>query len=95
TAPDRINETVTLRNGGATAIDLDGWFLRDAGGRVWTLASLGNLAPGQSATIQRNGMPMSLNNTGDTIVLLDAANQEQDRFEYSATQPGALIETGH
>lgn len=91
---DRLKEQVTIRNAGSTAVNLAGWFLQDESGRVWTLASLGSLDPGESATILRNGMPMSLNNDGDTIVLLDSANQEQDRFRYSGSSPGQVISTG-
>src|SRR5262249_17504293 len=55
---DTQNEEVTLRNVSLAAVSLQGWVLRDASGRIWTLAGLGTIQPGQSATIRRNGMPM-------------------------------------
>lgn len=93
--PDNQFEEVTLRNDGAAAVSMAGWLLRDAGGRVWTLVSLGTIASGQSATTQRNGMPMSLNNNGDVITLLDPSGQARDSFSYSASQRDVPIQTGH
>lgn len=51
--------------------------------RVWTVVSLGSIDSGESKTIKRNDMPMSLNNIGDEIFLLDSENQVRDRFFYT------------
>ena len=91
---DRELEEVTLRNVGASTVDLVGWRLEDAGGRIWSLVSLGDIGPGTSETILRAGMPMSLNNSGDTILLIDAADKVQDRFEYPSTREGVRLEAG-
>jgi len=88
-------EEVTLRNDSTAAISLSGWVLRDASGRVWALAGLGSVNPGQTVTARRNGMPMSLDNDGDEIVLLDSTGGERDRFSYPDSQPGVRIQTGH
>ncbi len=93
--PDRLAERVTLRNGGTNAVDLSEWFLRDAGARVWTLAEVGTLAAGASVAVRREGMPMSLDNDGDSIALVDPAGQVVDSVSYAASQPGVEIETGH
>jgi len=74
---------------------LSGWTLRDRSGRTWALTGLGTLAPGNSKTIKRNGMPMSLNNAGDEIELLDAGNSVHDKFEYTGSTEGVAIQTGH
>ena len=50
-------------------------YVRDLAGHTWTLDSLGTLQPNQEKTIRRNGQPMSLNNNGDTIDLLDSINK--------------------
>ena len=92
---DRNAERVTLANGGTAAVDLSLWFLRDASGRVWSLAGLGTVAAGGSATIEREGMAMSLDNDGDAIVLVDAAGQVVDSVSYAGSQPGVEIVTGH
>jgi len=92
---DKELEEVILRNDGTSTVSMAGWILQDESGRVWTLVSIGTIAPGQSATIRRNGMPMSLNNSGDEITLFDPGNQSQDRFRYPDSQEGMLIQTGH
>jgi beta-lactamase superfamily II metal-dependent hydrolase len=88
---DRELEEVVLRNDGAAAADLTAWVLEDASGRVWTLAGVGQLAAGQTATVMRAGMPMSLNNTGDTIVLRNDAGQAVDSVTYTATGEGVRV----
>ncbi len=77
--------------------NMDSWLLRDAGGRVWALTSMGTIGAGASATIQRNGMPMSLNNTGpEAIELLDAGGRQVvDSFSYQGSQPNVAIQTMH
>lgn len=92
---DRDLEEVTLGNRGAAAVSMAGWILQDESGRIWPLVSVGAIQPQSSATIWRNGMPMSLNNNGDEIVLIDPSNQIRDRFEYTGSQEGVLIQTGH
>ena len=92
---DRLFEEVTLRNSGTVAISMAGWTLKDLSGKIWTLVGLGMIQPGQSATIRRNKMPMSLNNPGDEIKLFDPCGQEKDRYEYNGSQEGVLIQTGH
>ncbi len=63
---------------------------------MWALTSLDAITGGASATIQRNGMPMSLNNSGpETIELLDASGQVVDSFIYEGSQPDVAIPTMH
>ena len=92
---DRINEEVKIRNNFGSAVSMEGWILEDESGRVWTLVSLGSINPGQSVTIRRNGMPMSLDNDGDEISLFNASHQLVDQFSYSGSQRGVWIQTGH
>jgi beta-lactamase superfamily II metal-dependent hydrolase len=93
--PDSQNETVTVKNKGSVAVSLSGWRLQDESGRIWSLTPTGTVNPGQSATIRRNGMPMSLNDDGDEIVLFNANNAEFDRFRYTSSVEGQVIQTGH
>ena len=88
---DRELEEVVLRNDGGAAVDLTEWVLEDASGRVWTLAGVGQLGAGQTATVLRAGMPMSLNNTGDTIVLRNDSGQAVDSLTYTATGEGVRV----
>lgn len=95
TGPDRIFEEVTLLNSGSTEVNMAGWILRDESNRTWNLSGLGSIAPNSRGTIVRNAMPMSLNNGGDTIRLINTLTQETDSFTYNASQPGVRIATGH
>lgn len=88
-------EEITLKNKGTSTVSLVNWFLQDESGKVWSLSSLGTVSAGQSATIRRNGMPMSLNNTGDEIILFDENRVEKDRFRYGAVGEGVRVATGH
>jgi hypothetical protein len=76
-------------------VSLGNWVLRDRNNKIWDLSSLGTLAAGGSATITRNGQPMSLNNAGDEICLIDASGNERDRFAYASSNEGEEISTGH
>jgi competence protein ComEC len=95
TQPDRQGERVTLTNTGTVGVDLNDWFLRGPNGRVWSLSSLAVVDAGKSASIRRNGMPMSLDNDGGSVALVDAAGQVVDSVSYPASQPGVEIVTGH
>ena len=88
---DRDLEEVELRNNTGTAIPVTGWFLRDASGRVWTLASLVQLPAGGASTIRRNGMAMSLDNSGDTIELLNEVGGVVHRVTYGATAESVRV----
>lgn len=88
-------EQATLRNNGTEAVSLVGWVLRDRSNREWDLSALGSLAAGQSSTIQRNGQPMSLNNNGDEIRLMDAGGNQRDIFDYPGSAQDVVIDTGH
>lgn len=92
---DRDLEEITLRNCGETDCDMTGWVVRDRKGRVWTLNSMSVIGAGESRTIRRDGMPMNLNNNGDTVELVDAANHVWDEFDYSGCCEGVVIQTNH
>ena len=92
---DRKLEEVTLRNDSVSSVSMAGWVLQDESNKIWALVSLGTINPGQSATIQRNGMPMSLNNSRDEIRLLDDTGQVRDQFRYTGSKQGLVIQTGH
>jgi len=86
---DEQLETITIRNGGTTQMSLSGWILRDRSGLTWDL--FGNAAPGQTKTFRRNGQPMSLNNSGDEIVLVDPAQAIKDTFTYTTSTEGVAV----
>jgi hypothetical protein len=84
---------VTIRNDGTAPLTLEGWTLRDRSGLTWALT--GSLQPGESKTFRRLGQEMTLNNTGDEIVLVDPASLERDRFSYVTSSEGMTIPTNH
>jgi beta-lactamase superfamily II metal-dependent hydrolase len=90
---DEQLEEVTIRNAGTAVLSLDGWTLRDRSGLTWSLT--GSLQPLQSQTFRRRGQAMTLNNTGDEIVLVDPAAVERDRFAYVTSSEGVTIVTNH
>jgi beta-lactamase superfamily II metal-dependent hydrolase len=93
--PDSVNEQVTVRNRGSVTLSLAGWVLRDESGKVWKLDSSGAVNPGDSKTIQRHGMAMSLKDSGDTIFLIAPDGSKKDEFHYQGSQEGKLIPTSH
>lgn len=88
---DDQNESVTLRNSGIAAVPLAGWTLRDMAGQKWSLGSLGTLNAGQDKTITRDGQPMSLNNDGDTIELLDQEGTAVQTVTYGKVRPNETV----
>ncbi len=84
-------EEVTIENVGTDSVNVDGWVLRDASNGIWVLPPGHVLAPGQTLTIVRHGMSMSLNNGGDTIELLDTARAVVDRVEYGRVREGEEV----
>jgi hypothetical protein len=77
-------EEVHTANGGATATPLTGWRITNAARQQdWTLtAQDGTVAPGQTVIVVRRGRPMSLRNTGDSVVLLNPTGETADTKSY-------------
>lgn len=74
---DSNDEFVELYNPNDTAVSLAGWKLRDGGGKVFTFGGI-SLAPQQYFAIYSKQTKISLNNSGDTITLLDPSGAEID-----------------
>jgi beta-lactamase superfamily II metal-dependent hydrolase len=92
---DATHEYVVIKNKTISTVILSGWTLRDASGRIWILDSSDQLPANQSLKVQRNSMPMTLNNDGDIITLLNAENVTIDEFQYVGSVEGVEIVTGH
>ena len=71
-----------------------GWKVEDRSGLTWPFSGSVTSAAGETRSIRRNGRPMSLNNGGDDIRLIDAAGNLVDRFEYQSSSEGLAIEPG-
>jgi hypothetical protein len=88
TGDERQTEEITLKNTGSSTLNLSGWTVRDLTGKTWSLAAVTALAPGAERTVRRSNQPMSLNNGGDTIQLLDAAGVLVQSVTYPAMADG-------
>ena len=92
TGDDRANEQVTVRNVGSDPVPLAGWKILDDRNTFWALtAQDGIVDPGQTVTIIRGGRPMSLNNTGDTVRLVNPAGQTVDAHPYDQASSGQVF----
>lgn len=88
---ERDGESVTITNGGAAAVDLNGWTVRDAAGKTWKLDAGGVLAAGESKTVLRARQTMGLNNGGDTIDLVNPTGVVQQTVMYGPTPEGQIV----
>ena len=71
-----------------------GWSLRDADNHTVSLTDFESIAAGESLTIVRDGSPLSLNNSGDTIRLHGPNNSEVDKVNYDAVSEGEVVQRG-
>lgn len=90
--PEGQTEEITIRNTGGAAANMQGWTVRDSAGATWNLASLGTIGANTSTTIRRGGQPMSLNNTGDTVGLVNPDGVEVQSVTYGAVGEGQVIQ---
>lgn len=86
---DAQNESVSVINTGVGSVSLNGWQLRDASANIWTLS--GAVAPNQRLTFRRAGQPMSLNNDGDVIELVNSAGVVVDSGQYGRASQGQVV----
>jgi lamin tail-like protein len=88
TGDERQTEEIVIKNTGSVTLNLTGWTVRDLAGKIWSLNAVTAIAPGAEKTIRRNNQPMSMNNGGDTIQLLDAASVLVQSVTYPAMAEG-------
>jgi hypothetical protein len=89
---DTQEEVITLRNDGQSVVDLSGWRLRDQSGRSVDLSIYGAVGPGATIDVVRSGSPLSLDDGGDVIQLLDAGGQAVDRVAYGPAAEGEVVQ---
>lgn len=93
--PDEDLEEVTITNRGSQSLSLTGWKLVDGSGFWWELSREANIPSGQTRTVVRRGRPMSLNNAGDEISLMNQLGVVVDTYVYTTSLEGVSISTGH
>lgn len=74
------DEFIELYNDGAEEVDLTGWQIVDASGQAYTLAD--TISAGRYYAWYRSDTRISLNNTGDTVSLLQPDGTELDSVSY-------------
>ncbi|GEM_PF-1218563 len=85
------NEQATIKNIGASPVNLANWKLRDLAGKTWSLDSAGTLAAGQEKVVKRLGQPMAMNNGGDTIDLVNPTNAVVQSVTYGHVDEGEVV----
>lgn len=91
--PDLQNEEITVRNVSGAPLSLAGWQLRDLSGAYWTFDTSIVLADGAERTLTRAGQPLSLNNGGDTVELLDDKGMVVQTFTYPKVAMNEVVTT--
>ena len=92
------DELVELINAGGATADLSGWSVSDNVGVRFTFPAGVVLEPGRSVQVFGGGAngfvaprSLGLNNTGDTVRLLDARGAEKAVVTWRATRPGSVV----
>lgn len=73
-ASDSSDEFIELFNAGGKLVVLDGWKLRDAAGHTALLDGV-SLQPGQYLALMSSQTKLSLNNSGDTVALINPVGE--------------------
>lgn len=90
--PDEQDEEVRIKNIGNQPVPLAGWKISDSGSTFWLLTSSdGTIQPGTTISVKRLGRSMSLNNTGDTIVLVHPTAGPVDQRTYGPVSSGQVL----
>lgn len=85
------NESITFVNTGQSPVDLTGWTVRDITGRTWKLDAGGVVQPGQAVEVKRAGQRMALNNSGDTVDLINPQGGVVLRVSYRSAPEGVQV----
>ncbi|SYZ71900.1 exported hypothetical protein [Candidatus Zixiibacteriota bacterium] len=89
---ERQNEAIWLINKGNSDISLRGWKIQDKANTIWDLNNDGKVKAGETKEIQRNGRPMSINNTGDVLQLVDNSGKVVSVVAFGQADPEEVLE---
>ena len=88
---DAAGEYVALFNDGDTGVRLSGWKLKDASGKIFSLSGYA-IESKKDLKLFSTVTKLSLNNSGETISLLDVSGKTVHTLSYSGTaQEGRVI----
>lgn len=89
---DQGREQVVVGNRNATAMDIQGWKLRDRAGNICRLT--GNVPASGRLTVTMTNPSMPLNNDGDEVLLIDQQGVVRSHVVYGEVSSGDWIEFG-
>lgn len=88
---DAEGEYIAIFNNSAQSVNLDGWKLQDAGGKIFNLNGF-RLEPEKSLKLDYRTTRLTLNNDGETIFLYDAQGKLADQLSFSGgVKEGTII----
>lgn len=83
---DTDAEWIELFNNGDSEINLSGWRLKDASGKIFSFGNI-EISPGGYAVLDYKTTKISLNNDGETLFLFDRDGNLIDKAEYVGAAP--------
>lgn len=89
--PDSKGEYIALFNDGDTTIVLDGWQLKDASGKTFTLS--GSIAPQARLILPRSQTKIAINNNSEQILLYDPAGRLVDSLSHKGSVKEGVVVT--
>lgn len=90
TGDDALEEYIELTNTGDKQVDLFGWIIEDGSTDRHTFSQSQIIEAGATVIIPRADSAIALNNTGDTLELLDPNNDVVDTVTYGNASKGSL-----
>ncbi len=86
--PDENEEFIELQNNTSESLNLEGWYLKDASGKKYTIKNSLLLKPGQLLVIYAEVSGIALNNSGgEEVKLFDPTHQVIDTVNYVDKAP--------
>ena len=87
--PKGEEEWIEFYNQGNETASLAGWSLKDASGRTYTISSDTMILPQSYLLLKKFQTRLALNNTGDDVILFNAAGETVDDTSYPAAKISA------
>lgn len=89
---DKTDEYIKLKNVGQQPMPVNGWMLKDASGKTFTLTDTAPLAAGGTMTISRVVSNIALNNEVDNLALIAPDQTTVDTVSYTQAPKGQIYQ---
>ena len=87
---DADGEWIKLFNDSSSPVVLNGWALRDAGGKVFKLDGQ-TIPPSGDLKLSYNETRITLNNDSDSVYISDVSGKEVDKLGYNGITEGQIV----